>query len=157
MRRKVTKNTTLRLPESRRSRRRQEKVYLPDKKFPLRAFLFVGLCVLMTSWFRPGRLRVYKLQRGAVRFRQYQEAIHALYRVVVDSIITPLDDATILYKDSIATASATYLVSLDPTKTKQSSSFIGGIESIHLCSLTHISRKYSVLTVERFLSTTICR
>ncbi|MEI9918855.1 MAG: hypothetical protein WDO14_08625 [Bacteroidota bacterium] len=49
-----------------------------------------------------------------------------LIPVVVDSIITPLDDATILYKDSVVTASATYLVSLDPTKNETEFIFYWG-------------------------------
>jgi hypothetical protein len=119
MRREVTKNTSLqpgpRLPEP---RRRREKVYLRTKNSRLRAFLFVGICALMTvsmtSCFDQGDCIFTSSNFVRIDFANVDTTSKARL-ILVDSILIP---GKVVFKADTVIANSTYLIGIDPNETQ---------------------------------------
>lgn len=119
MRRKFTKNTGPMLdPSPPKRQRRREKVYLRTKNSRLRAFLFVGICVLMASCYDQGDCILTSSNLVRIDFYDSKATANAK-NITYDSALVLPTNYLFFYDSTRAPASVSaILLPVDPTESE---------------------------------------
>lgn len=112
MRRKFTKNPGLRLLGPPRRADEPQKVYLRTKNSRLRAFLFVGLCVLMASCYDQGDCILTSSNLVRIDFYASSSTTTAKKILFDSAIVLPTG---FLFKDTASVSVSSVTLPIDPT------------------------------------------